>query len=83
MHMAAATTKPVIVRYRRLEDVLFRRSASTLQEAVSEAMHVAVNGVKVRDDYELRECTQLFQSSDTYVLATPHITDSYFFCELA
>lgn len=76
-------TKPVVARYRRLAERPFRSRAISLQEAVSEAMHHAVDGVKIRDDYRLREADGLGQSTDTFVLAYPHITDEFFFCELA
>ncbi len=46
-------------------------------------MHHEVDGQKVRDNYLLRECTGLVQSTDTFVLAFPQITDEFFFCELA
>jgi len=46
-------------------------------------MHHEIGGLKIRDDYKLRECSNLVQTIDTFVLAYPYITDNFFFCELA
>ena len=81
--MAGIRTKQVVTRYRRLAGTPFRSAAVTLQEAMTEAMHHEIGGQKVRDNYLLRECVDLAQTSDTFVLAYPQITDEFFFCELA
>lgn len=78
-----ANIKPVIARYRRLTDKPFRSPAITLQEAVAEAMHHQIDGQKVSANYQLRKTTSLAQTQDSFVLAAPIVTDSYFFCELA
>jgi len=81
--MAKPTLKKVMTRYRKLSGMPFHSASVTLQEAVTEALNFTLNGTKLRDDYGLRECTELFQTDDTFVLAAPAITDDYFFCELA
>ena len=81
--MAKQKTKPIVTRYRRLTMSPFTSKAVTLQEAVSEAMQAEVAGVKLKDNYVLRECTDLAHTTDTFVLADPKIEDEFFFCELA
>lgn len=81
--MAKQKTKPIVTRYRRLATSPFASKAVTLQEAVSEAMQSVVVGQKLKDNYVLRECTDLAHTTDTFVLADPKIEDQFFFGELA
>lgn len=81
--MAKQKTKRVVTRYRRLSLNPFSSKSMTLQEAVSEAMRAEIDGVKLKDDYGLRECAELSHTTDTFVLADPKIEDEFFFCELA
>lgn len=81
--MAKQKTKPIVTRYRRLAISPFASKAITLQEAVAEAMQAEVAGVKLKNNYVLRECTELAHTTDTFVLADPKIEDEFFFCELA